>query len=243
MGDDASPRTTDSGIEVRPIYEPRRAADDRVGEPGSYPFTRGVYPDMYRGRLWTMRQYSGMGSAEETNRRFRYLLDHGQTGVSVAFDLPTQMGLDSDHPKAEGEVGKTGVAIDSVDDMERLFEGIPLDQVSTSMTINATAPILLLLYELVAEKHGIEPAMLSGTVQNDLLKEYAARGTYIYPPRPSMRLITDLFAYTGERIPRWNTISISGYHMREAGATAVQEVSFTLANAIAYVQAALDAGL
>ena len=198
---------------------------------------------MYRGRLWTMRQYSGMGSAEETNRRFRYLLDHGQTGVSVAFDLPTQMGLDSDHPRAEGEVGKTGVAIDSVDDMERLFEGIPLDQVSTSMTINATAPILLLLYELVAEEHGIEPASLSGTVQNDLLKEYAARGTYIYPPQPSMRLITDLFAYAGERIPRWNTISISGYHMREAGATAAQEIAFTLANGIAYVQAAVDAGL
>ena len=198
---------------------------------------------MYRGRLWTMRQYSGMGGAEETNRRFRYLLDHGQTGVSVAFDLPTQMGLDSDHPRAEGEVGKTGVAIDSADDMERLFEGIPLDQVSTSMTINATAPILLLLYELVAEEHGIEPAKLSGTVQNDLLKEYAARGTYIYPPKPSMRLITDLFAYAGQRIPRWNTISISGYHMREAGATAGQEIAFTLANGIAYVRAAVDAGL
>jgi methylmalonyl-CoA mutase, N-terminal domain len=225
------------------MYGSTGAVDDRAGDPGSYPFTRGVYPDMYRGRLWTMRQYSGMGSADETNRRFRYLLDHGQTGVSVAFDLPTQMGLDSDHPRAEGEVGKTGVAIDSVDDMERLFEGIPLDQVSTSMTINATAPILLLLYELVAEKHGIEPAMLSGTVQNDLLKEYAARGTYIYPPQPSMRLITDLFAYTGERIPRWNTISISGYHMREAGATAAQEIAFTLANGIAYVQAAVDAGL
>jgi methylmalonyl-CoA mutase, N-terminal domain len=245
MSDDASPRMTDSGIEVRPIYEPH--ADERpagrVGEPGSFPFTRGVYPDMYRGRLWTMRQYSGMGSAEETNRRFRYLLDHGQTGVSVAFDLPTQMGLDSDHPRAEGEVGKTGVAIDSVDDMERLFEGIPLDHVSTSMTINATAPILLLLYELVAERRGIEPAKLFGTVQNDLLKEYAARGTYIYPPQPSMRLITDLFAYAGERIPRWNTISISGYHMREAGATAAQEIAFTLANGIAYVQAAVDAGL
>jgi methylmalonyl-CoA mutase N-terminal domain/subunit len=241
-----STRRTDSGIEVRPIYEappPDGTAADRVGEPGSFPFTRGVHPDMYRGRLWTMRQYSGMGTAEETNLRFRYLLDHGQTGVSVAFDLPTQMGLDSDHPRAEGEVGKTGVAIDSVDDMERLFEGIPLDQVSTSMTINATAPILLLLYELVAEEHHIEPAKLSGTVQNDLLKEYAARGTYIYPPHPSMRLITDLFAYAGERIPRWNTISISGYHMREAGATAAQEVAFTLANGIAYVRAAVDAGL
>ncbi len=245
MGDDAPPRTTDSGIDVRPIYEPSRdgATSERVGEPGSFPFTRGVYPDMYRGRLWTMRQYSGMGSAEETNKRFRYLLDHGQTGVSVAFDLPTQMGLDSDHPRAEGEVGKTGVAIDSVDDMKRLFDGIPLDEVSTSMTINATAPILLLLYELVAEEQGIGPATLSGTVQNDLLKEYAARGTYIYPPQPSMRLITDLFAYAGERIPRWNTISISGYHMREAGATAAQEIAFTLANGIAYVQAAVDAGL
>jgi methylmalonyl-CoA mutase N-terminal domain/subunit len=245
MDDDAAPRTTDSGIEVRPIYEPHReeALTERVGEPGSFPFTRGVYPDMYRGRLWTMRQYSGMGGAEETNRRFRYLLDHGQTGVSVAFDLPTQMGLDSDHPRAEGEVGKTGVAIDSVDDMERLFAGIPLDQVSTSMTINATAPILLLLYELVAQARGVESAKLSGTVQNDLLKEYAARGTYIYPPQPSMRLITDLFAYAGEHVPRWNTISISGYHMREAGATAAQEIAFTLANGITYVQAAVDAGL
>jgi methylmalonyl-CoA mutase N-terminal domain/subunit len=198
---------------------------------------------MYRGRLWTMRQYAGMATAEETNRRFRYLLEHGQTGLSVAFDLPTQMGLDSDHPLAEGEVGKTGVAIDSIDDTHRLLAEIPLERVSTSMTINSTAPILLLLYELVAEERGIDASTLSGTVQNDLLKEYAARGTYIYPPKPSMRLITDLFAYCGERIPRWNTISISGYHMREAGATAVQEVAFTLANAIAYVQAALDAGL
>jgi methylmalonyl-CoA mutase, N-terminal domain len=237
-------RTTDAGIEVRPIYGPDDAPDaDRIGEPGAFPFTRGVRPDMYRGRLWTMRQYAGMGTAEETNRRFRYLLGHGQTGLSVAFDLPTQMGLDSDHPRAEGEVGRTGVAIDSVEDMGRLLEGIPLDQVSTSMTINATAPILLLLYELVAEEQGIAPSALSGTVQNDLLKEYAARGTYIYPPQPSMRLITDLFAYARERIPRWNTISISGYHMREAGATAAQEIAFTLANGIAYVQAALDAGL
>jgi methylmalonyl-CoA mutase N-terminal domain/subunit len=245
MSDDPSSRTTDSGIEIEPIYDPDRgeAAADRVGEPGSFPFTRGVYPDMYRGRLWTMRQYAGMGSADETNRRFRYLLDHGQTGLSVAFDLPTQMGLDSDHPRAEGEVGKTGVATDSIEDMERLLAGIPLDQVSTSMTINATAPILLLLYELVAEEQGLDPATLSGTVQNDLLKEYAARGTYIYPPQASMRLITDLFAYAGERIPRWNTISISGYHMREAGATAAQEIAFTLANGIAYVQAAVDAGL
>jgi methylmalonyl-CoA mutase, N-terminal domain len=198
---------------------------------------------MYRERLWTMRQYAGMGSAEETNRRFRYLLDHGQTGLSVAFDLPTQMGYDSDHPRAEGEVGRTGVAIDSIEDMARLLDTIPLDQVTTSMTINATAAILLLLYELVAEEQGVPGDRLGGTVQNDILKEYAARGTYIYPPGPSMRLVTDLFGYCRERIPRWNTISISGYHMREAGATAVQEVAFTLANAVAYVRAALDAGL
>jgi methylmalonyl-CoA mutase N-terminal domain/subunit len=240
-------RFTDSGIEIHPVYRPQDLegfdpARD-LGRPGEPPFTRGVYPSMYRGRLWTMRQYAGMGTAEETNRRFRYLLEHGQTGLSVAFDLPTQMGYDSDHPRAEGEVGRTGVAIDSLEDMHRLFEGIPLDRVSTSMTINATAPILLLLYELVAEERGIDPKLLQGTVQNDLLKEYAARGTYIYPPKPSMRLITDLFAYCRERLPRWNTISISGYHMREAGATAVQEVAFTLANAIAYVRAALDAGL
>jgi methylmalonyl-CoA mutase, N-terminal domain len=242
---DEARRTTDSGIELRPIYGPDADAWDaeRIGEPGAFPYTRGVYPDMYRGRLWTMRQYAGMGTAEETNRRFRYLLDHGQTGLSVAFDLPTQMGLDSDHPRAEGEVGRTGVAIDSVEDMARLFDGIPLDHVSTSMTINATAPILLLLYELVAEERGIDLKQLTGTVQNDLLKEYAARGTYVYPPQPSMRLITDLFAYAGERLPRWNTISISGYHMREAGATAAQEIAFTLANGIAYVQAAVDAGL
>ena len=198
---------------------------------------------MYRGRLWTMRQYAGMGTADDTNRRFRYLLEHGQTGLSTAFDLPTQMGLDSDHPRAEGEVGKTGVAIDSIEDMERLFDQIPLDRVSTSMTINATAPILLLLYELVAEEQGIAATELQGTVQNDLLKEYAARGTYIYPPKPSMRLITDLFAYCNEHIPTWNTISISGYHMREAGATAAQEIAFTLADGIAYVQAAIEAGL
>src|SRR5687767_8466496 len=198
---------------------------------------------MYRGRLWTMRQYAGMGTAEETNRRFRYLLDHGQTGLSVAFDLPTQMGYDSDHPRALGEVGRTGVAIDSVEDMKRLLDGIPLDQVTTSMTINATAAILLLLYELVAEEQGVEPVSLGGTVQNDILKEYAARGTYVYPPQPSMRLVTDLFAYCRERVPKWNTISISGYHMREAGSTAVQEVAFTLANAVAYVRAAIEAGL
>src|ERR671922_2289930 len=239
-----APRTTDSGIELRPIYGPGQTRDPaRIGEPGSFPYTRGVYPDMYRGRLWTMRQYAGMGTADDTNRRFRYLLDHGQTGLSVAFDLPTQMGLDSDHPRAEGEVGRTGVAIDSIEDMARLLDGIPLDHVSTSMTINATAAILLLLYELVAEEHGVPGDRIGGTVQNDILKEYAARGTYIYPPKPSMRLITDLFAYCNDNIPRWNTISISGYHMREAGSTAVQEVAFTLSNAIAYVRAAIDAGL
>ena len=240
-------RETDAGIEIRPIYGP----DDiegfdparELGLPGEPPFTRGVYPSMYRGRLWTMRQYAGMGTAKETNTRFRYLLDHGQTGLSIAFDLPTQMGFDSDHPRAEGEVGKTGVAIDSIEDMRTLLGGIPLDQVTTSMTINATAAVLLLLYELVAEEQGVSADQIGGTVQNDILKEYAARGTYIYPPKPSMRLITDLFAYCNARIPRWNTISISGYHMREAGATAVQEVAFTLSDAIAYVQAALDAGL
>ncbi|MBI2238439.1 MAG: methylmalonyl-CoA mutase [Actinobacteria bacterium] len=245
MADDR--RVTDSGIEIAPLYGPGDLEgfdpERDLGGPGRPPFTRGVYPSMYRGRLWTMRQYAGMATAEETNRRFRYLLEAGQTGLSVAFDLPTQMGYDSDHPRAEGEVGKTGVAIDSIVDMRRLFHGIPLDKVSTSMTINATAPILLLLYELVAEEQGVPAEQLSGTVQNDLLKEYAARGTYIYPPKPSMRIITDLFAYCRERIPRWNTISISGYHMREAGGTAVQEVAFTLANAIAYVQAAIDAGL
>ncbi|HTG47913.1 MAG TPA: methylmalonyl-CoA mutase family protein [Actinomycetota bacterium] len=240
-------RRTDSGVELHDVYGPDDLAgwdpDERLGEPGAYPFTRGPYPTMYRGRLWTMRQYAGMGTAADTNHRFRYLLEHGQTGLSTAFDLPTQMGLDSDHPMAEGEVGKTGVAIDSVEDMRRLFEAIPLGEVSTSMTINATAPILLLLYELVAEEQGIAPADLQGTVQNDLLKEYAARGTYIYPPRPSMRLTTDLFAYCAERIPRWNTISISGYHMREAGSTAAQEIAFTLADGVAYVEAAIAAGL
>ena len=245
MTDDS--RRTDAGIEIRPLYEPGDPEgfdpERDLGRPGEPPFTRGVYPSMYRGRLWTMRQYAGMGTADETNRRFRYLLDHGQTGLSVAFDLPTQMGLDSDHPRAEGEVGRTGVAIDSVEDMKRLLDGIPLDQATTSMTINATAAILLLLYELVAEEQGVPAEKLGGTVQNDILKEYAARGTYVYPPQQSMRLVTDLFAYCRERIPRWNTISISGYHMREAGSTAVQEVAFTLANAISYVQAAIDAGL
>src|ERR671919_1776054 len=232
MGEEED-RVSDSGIEIQPVYhridgfEPQRD----LGSPGEPPFTRGIYPSMYRGRLWTMRQYAGMGTARETNQRFRYLLDHGQTGLSVAFDLPTQMGLDSDHPRAEGEVGRTGVAIDSVEDMKRLLDGIPLDQVTTSMTINATAAILLLLYELVAEEQGVGADKLGGTVQNDILKEYAARGTYIYPPNQSMRLVTDLFAYCHERVPKWNTISISGYHMREAGSTAVQEVAFTLANA------------
>ncbi|MGH2724696.1 MAG: acyl-CoA mutase large subunit family protein [Actinomycetota bacterium] len=247
MADDPDRRRTDAGIEIGPLYGPEDLAGfdpgRDLGRPGEPPFTRGIYPSMYRGRLWTMRQYAGMGSAEATNRRFRYLLDHGQTGLSVAFDLPTQMGFDSDHPRAQGEVGRTGVAIDSIEDMEQLFDGIPLDQVTTSMTINATAAILLLLYELVADEQGVSPDRIGGTVQNDILKEYAARGTYVYPPKPSMRLVTDLFAYCRERVPRWNTISISGYHMREAGCTAVQEVAFTLANATAYVRAALDAGL
>src|SRR5687768_5744580 len=224
MTEESDRRLTDAGIEIRPLYEAGDLEgfdpDRDLGLPGEAPYTRGVYPSMYRGRPWTMRQYAGMGTAEETNRRFRYLLDKGQTGLSVAFDLPTQMGLDSDHPRAEGEAGRTGVAIDSIDDMRRLFDQIPLDQVTTSMTINATAAILLLLYELVAEEQGVTPDKLGGTTQNDILKEYAARGTYIYPPEPSMRLVTDLFAYTRERIPKWNTISISGYHMREAGATA-----------------------
>lgn len=214
-----------------------------LGFPGAYPFTRGVYPTMYRGRLWTMRQYAGYASAEESNRRYRYLLEQGQTGLSVAFDLPTQIGYDADHPLAAGEVGKVGVSISSLRDMERLFEGIPLDKVSTSMTINATAPILLAMYIAVARKQGIDLKNLRGTVQNDILKEYVARGTYIFPPQPSMRLITDLFRFCHEEMPRWNTISISGYHIREAGSTAVQEVAFTLANGIAYVRAALDAGL
>jgi methylmalonyl-CoA mutase N-terminal domain/subunit len=235
-------RRWDSGIEIRPFYGP---SDVRPAEPppGTYPFTRGIYPDMYRGRLWTMRQYAGYGSAEATNARFRYLLEAGQTGLSVAFDLPTQMGFDSDHPRAEAEVGRVGVAIDSLADMEVLFDGIPLATVSTSMTINATAAVLLLLYELVAKKQGVDAEEITGTTQNDILKEYTARGTYIYPPRASMRVVTDTFAYCGRHLPRWNMISISGYHMREAGCTAVQEVAFTLADAIAYVEAAVQAGL
>src|SRR6266542_1946533 len=220
-----------------------REAIERLGLPGEPPYTRGVQPTMYRGRLWTMRQYAGFGTAEETNARFRYLLEHGQTGLSVAFDLPTQLGYDSDDPQALGEVGRTGVAIDSLADMELLFEGIPLEQVSTSMTINAPAALLLLLYELVAESQGVPGEQLRGTVQNDILKEYIARGNYIFPPRPSMRITTDLFAYCRERLPRFNTISISGYHIREAGATAAQELAFTLANGIAYCRAAVEAGL
>jgi methylmalonyl-CoA mutase N-terminal domain/subunit len=212
-------------------------------KPGEFPFTRGIYPDMYRGRLWTIRQYAGFGSAEESNQRYRYLLSQGTTGLSVAFDLPTQMGMDSDHPLAAGEVGRTGVAISSLADMERLFQDIPLGQVSTSMTINSTAAILLALYVLVARRQGVDARKLSGTVQNDILKEYIARGTYIYPPRASMRIVTDLFAWASRELPEWNTISISGYHIREAGSTAVQEVAFTFANAIAYIEAALAAGL
>ena len=237
----------DSGIPVKALYTPLDLEgfdyQEKLGFPGHYPFTRGVQLNMYRGRLWTMRQYAGYGTAEETNRRFRYLLEQGQTGLSVAFDLPTQIGYDSDHPLAQGEVGKVGVAIDSLEDMETLFEGIPLDKVSTSMTINAPAAILLAMYIAVAEKQGVPPEKLNGTIQNDILKEYVARGTYIFPPAPSMRLITDIFAYCSKHVPNWNTISISGYHIREAGSTAVQEVAFTLANGIAYVQAAIDAGL
>ena len=235
--------TTDSGIEIKPVYTAGDVAGLEVEPPGEYPFTRGPYATMYRGRPWTIRQYAGFGSAEETNERFRYLLDLGQTGLSIAFDLPTQLGYDSDDPLAAGEVGRTGVAIDSIEDMRVLLQGIPLDRVSTSMTINAPAALLLLLYELVAEEQGVAGAELRGTVQNDILKEYIARGNYIFPPRPSMRLTTDLFAYCAERLPRWNTISISGYHIREAGSTAVQEVAFTLANGIAYCRAAVDAGL
>ena len=236
-------RLTDSGIEIAPVY----TADDLPAQPlelpGEHPYTRGPYATMYRGRPWTIRQYAGYGSAEETNARFRYLLDRGQTGLSVAFDLPTQLGYDSDDPVADGEVGRTGVAIDSVADMEALLEGIPLGEVSTSMTINAPAALLLLLYELVGESQGVPGEKLRGTVQNDVLKEYVARGNYIFPPRPSMRLTTDVFAYCADRLPQWNTISISGYHIREAGASAAQELAFTLSNGIAYCEAAIAAGL
>ncbi|HEY6622513.1 MAG TPA: methylmalonyl-CoA mutase family protein [Acidimicrobiales bacterium] len=240
-------RRTDSGIEIHPVY----TAEDldgwdpaeQLGEPGAYPYTRGIRADMYRGRLWTMRQYAGFGDAASTNQRFKFLLGAGQTGLSCAFDLPTQMGYDSDHSRAEGEVGKVGVAIDSLADMRLLLANLPLDKVTTSMTINATAAILLLFYQLVAEENGVDPKALGGTIQNDILKEYVARGTYIYPPRPSMRLVTDTFSYCAENLPAWNTISISGYHIREAGSTAVQEIAFTIANGIAYVEAALAAGL
>jgi methylmalonyl-CoA mutase N-terminal domain/subunit len=235
-----------SNIPVERLYTPAEVKTDYLrdlGFPGEYPFTRGVQPTMYRGRFWTMRQYAGYATAEETNTRYKFLLSQGQTGLSVAFDLPTQIGYDADDPMAEGEVGKVGVSISSLEDMERLFDGIPLDQVSTSMTINAPAAVLLAMYIAVAREQGVAAEQLRGTIQNDILKEYAARGTYIFPPRPSMRLITDTFAYCRDHAPQWNTISISGYHIREAGATAVQEVAFTLANAIAYVQAAMDAGL
>jgi methylmalonyl-CoA mutase N-terminal domain/subunit len=238
---------TSSGAEIDTVYTPEDLPDfdyvRDVGYPGEYPFTRGVQANMYRGRIWTIRQYAGFGTAEETNERYRYLLDQGQTGLSIAFDLPTQIGYDSDHPLARGEVGKVGVAIDSLRDMEILFHNIPLGKVSTSMTINATAPILLAMYIALGKKQGVEPANLNGTTQNDILKEYIARGTYIFPPRPSMRLTTDIFAYCAKEVPRWNTISISGYHIREAGSTAAQEIGFTLADGIAYVQAAIDAGL
>jgi methylmalonyl-CoA mutase N-terminal domain/subunit len=237
---------TSSNIELKNCFKSEDAPvnyDADLGEPGAFPFTRGVYGTMYRGRLWTMRQYAGFATAEESNRRYKYLLEHGTTGLSVAFDLPTQIGYDSDHVLAQGEVGRVGVPICSLADMEVLFDGIPLDQVSTSMTINATAAILLALYIAVGKKQGVPPDKLNGTIQNDILKEYIARGTYIYPPRASLRIITDIFAYCAREVPNWNTISISGYHIREAGSTAVQEVAFTLADGIAYVQAALDAGL
>jgi methylmalonyl-CoA mutase N-terminal domain/subunit len=236
-----------SGLPIDRLYTEESITstdpESAVGYPGEFPYTRGIYPTMYRGRLWTMRQYAGFGTAVESNRRYRYLLSKGQAGLSVAFDLPTQIGMDSDHPLALGEVGKVGVAIDSLDDMETLLDSIPLEKVSTSMTINATAAILLCLYVAVAKKQGANLAKISGTVQNDILKEYIARGTYIYPVRPAMRIVTDIFAWCRDNLPKWNTISISGYHIREAGSTAIQEVAFTLADGIAYVQAAIDAGL
>src|SRR5437899_1340263 len=239
--------TTLSGLPVDHLYTEENLAswdpESAIGYPGEFPYTRGIYPTMYRGRLWTMRQYAGFGTAVESNQRYRYLLSKGQAGLSVAFDLPTQIGMDSDAPLAIGEVGKVGVAVDSLEDMQALFEGIPLETVSTSMTINATAAILLCLYVAVAKKQGANLSKLSGTVQNDILKEYIARGTYIYPVRPAMRIVTDIFSWCKDNLPRWNTISISGYHIREAGSTEVQEVAFTLVDGIAYVQAALDAGL
>jgi methylmalonyl-CoA mutase N-terminal domain/subunit len=246
VGPEDPRRFTDSGIEVQPVYDERDVRpdlDSRLGEPGEYPYTRGIHRDMYRKQLWTMRQYAGYASAKESNERYRYLLSKGSTGLSMAFDLPTQLGLDSDDPRCLGEVGRTGVAIDTIEDMRTAFDQIPLDRVSTSMTINAPASVLLLLYELVAEEQGVAPDRLRGTTQNDILKEYIARGNYIYPPEGAIRLTTDLFAYCKQRVPKWNTVSISGYHFREKGCSAVQEVAFTLSNGIAYVQAALDAGL
>jgi methylmalonyl-CoA mutase N-terminal domain/subunit len=246
VGPDDPRVITDSGIEIEPLYDESDIApglEQRLGEPGSYPFTRGIHEGMYRERLWTMRQYAGFSSPEDTNGRYRYLLEHGSTGLSMAFDLPTQLGRDSDDPLCDGEVGRTGVPIDTIEDMRICFDQIPLDQVSTSMTINAPAAILLLLYELVGEEQGVPSEKLRGTVQNDVLKEYVARGNYIYPPVPTMRLTTDIFEYCAENVPRWNTISISGYHIREKGCSAVQEVAFTLSNAIAYTEAALDRGL
>src|SRR4028119_714337 len=245
VGPDDPRRFTDSGIEIKTLYDEGDVAsglDERLGEPGEYPFTRGIHPDMDRRRKWTMGQLEGDATAQETNERFHYLIKHGSTGLSMAFDLPTQLGRDSDDPLCEGEGGRAGVAIDSIDDMRRVFDGIPLDEVSTSMTINAPAAVLLLLYELVGEEQGVPAEALRGTTQNDILKEYIARGNFIYPPEGAMRLTTDLFAYCKDNVPRWNTISISGYHFREKGCSAVQEVAFTLANGIAYVQAALDAG-
>ena len=245
-GGDAAEKSTPSGIPVKPVYRPDDAGvnySSDLGEPGEWPYTRGIQPTMYRGRLWTMRQYAGFGTAKETNERFRHLLDAGQTGLSVAFDLPTQMGLDSDSPRSHGEVGRAGVAIDTVEDMHRLFDAIPLDSVSTSMTINATASTLLAMYIVAAEERGIRRDALNGTIQNDILKEYIARGTYIYPPEPSLRLIADVFRFCASDVPGWNPISISGYHIREAGATAVQELAFTLANTMEYVRRAIDADL
>jgi methylmalonyl-CoA mutase, N-terminal domain len=246
VGADDERRFTDSGIEIKRLYEPDDVSgglEERLGTPGEYPFTRGIHPGMYRDRLWTMRQYAGYATAEETNRRYRYLIEHGSTGLSMAFDLPTQLGRDSDEPLCLGEVGRTGVAIDTIEDMRICFDQIPLDEVSTSMTINAPAAILLLLYELVGEEQGVPAEKLRGTVQNDVLKEYVARGNYIYPAEATMRLTTDIFEYCRKHVPKWNTISISGYHIREKGCSAVQEVAFTLANAIAYVEAALDRGI
>lgn len=241
---DQQNKVTDSGIEIKPVYYPNDLPEDINNEmPGAFPFTRGVQPDMYRGKLWTMRQYAGFSTAEESNKRYHYLLSQGVNGLSVAFDLPTQIGYDSDHVLAEGEVGKVGVAIDSIEDMQTLFKGISLEQVSTSMTINATGFILLSLYVALAKQQGADLKKISGTIQNDILKEYAARGTYIYPPRPSMRIITDIFEWCSNEVPKWNTISISGYHIREAGSTAVQEIAFTLSNGKAYVKAALEKGL